>query len=175
MIGPPRQRTSVHTVLHLLVFADFWHWSFQMMSLVSTSAPASWGNPGLREYEFFEGKFRSCCYQLVKDSGRNLKERRKGLQRRHLAAVKTHTLTQRDKRATFETAAPGDCTPWLPFIKTLFTLADKTEPPRNWLPGKDGCSTLHICEKSLAAVARGNSQRFGGELVLHWGGNAVCC
>lgn len=44
----------------------------------------------------------------------------------------------------------------------------ETEPQRERLPGKDGCSTLHSCEKKLPAEAGGHFCRFGGELVEMW-------
>lgn len=143
-------------------------WNFlKCMSLVSATISASWASPGLCDVRFG----RCAVKQLV--PGRNVTVGQRGLQRRHLTAVKTRcdALSNRETSRRLWTAAPGDCTPWLPFIKTLFTLADKTELQRNRLPRKDGCGMLHSCEKSLPAVARGDSWRFGRELVLHWGDN----
>lgn len=120
-------------------------------------------------------EFLKVCFQAAavasgwRDEAWNLTKEWKGLHRRHLTAVKTQTLTQRkDWMPT-----SGDCAPWIPFIKTLFALADKLRPQRNWLPGKDGCGMLSSWRKTLTAVARGESPRLRKELVLEWGGNLV--
>lgn len=95
-----------------------------------------------------------------------------GLQQRHLTAVKTHrdTLLHRNLQETLNGGSR-----WLHTLTPIYqnpvysgwqdrATAESTSLER-WMrhaPQR---------EKSLAAVARGHSQRFGGELVLHWGDN----
>lgn len=171
MIGPPRQSSLGH-----ITFVSLWRFLALIFANVCLRfLPASWDRPGLSERSFWR-----CILKPLLPAGKGIRQKFNGVGEitpakapRSCKNTPRHTHSHSETSRRLWTVAPGDCTPWLPFIKTLFTLADKIEPRRNRLPGKDGCGTLHSCEKSLAAVARGHSQRFGGELVLHWGGNLV--
>lgn len=149
-------------VLRLLVFARFWLWSLQM------HVSGFCLGPGLVRYSRSERAEFLKVY--LEAGGRNFNGvEKKKAPRSCENTTKTHTLAA-DFERWLQVTAHLD----FHLSKACLLWLTRAELQRNRLPRqKDGCGTLYSCEKSLAAVARGDSRRFGGELVLHWGGNLV--